>query len=225
MTTTTTNDQEQTTMAQETQVMESTISTRFCDSCDSKANKHKKNCLKHGKEQLKSPEQPSEPQDDFTKEALETFKLGISRIGQLETIISALSLKVETLEESLKKNTNVEFERELKKTSSERVELSATEQTLYGASAPNRLHEIVGKVLGVDFMVYAKSDERLPQTFITVHVPSRLAENSKPKDLRSRMIPNVAIEHELKKFCELIKKNIFRQFQAMQSGSPEFLIN
>lgn len=191
-----------------------------CDECESKGARHKKGCSKDGKPA------PRTAQDNFLTEVMENFSLAIQRMDGLEKIVTAFQNQLATLEESIKKGSNVEFERELKNSApKEKLVLSAAQQATYGTDAPARMVETVNKVLGVDFTVLALMDGKLPQTFITIVVPKRLAEKNASGDLdfRSRMIPNVVIEHELKRFCEAVKRNIFRQF-ASQASAPEFFI-
>jgi BMFP domain-containing protein YqiC len=117
---------------------------------------------------------------------------------------------------------DAEFEKSLKKVEGAKQDLTSAEREWFGDEAPLGLKRISNKILGADFIVYAKPNDVLPNTLVTVLCPERLS--GKAKDFRSFTVKNISVEQDARKWFEKVKTAIHRDFLSKQKGAPMFLI-
>lgn len=151
------------------------------------------------------------------------------RMDRHEELLKGVYNKIDRLLDEVKdvklrtEGKDIEFERALRAAKETIPELTKSQAEIFGTIAPQALRDIVEQVLGTDFGAYTRSERALPTTFFTLLVPKRLS--GMEMDFRSQSISNASPEADVKKWCEKVKSNIFRQFTLQNTGTPRFLIN
>lgn len=144
-------------------------------------------------------------------------------LTQFNSKMDAVVARVDTVE-AVMKGEDAGFEKSLKGAvaGSEPKILSKSESEIRGTLASTEIQDMVHRVLGSDCHAYIKSDNVLPQSFLSLLVPERLS--GVKDDYRSRQINNASAGSDVKKWCETVKSNLFRQYVREDKGTPDFRI-
>lgn len=164
---------------------------------------------------------------DKFQELLEIINFSNGRVDKLEAIAAAIYSKLDSLNKEfaevkdLATGKNPEFEKKLRTECGKSVTLNESQRTVYGEPISDRLHEIVKSVLGADVASFIKPDPAIPASLFTLLLPKRLS--GFDMDFRSCTVMNAAIEADVKKWCEKVKSNLYRQYASQSKGTPNFL--
>ncbi len=114
------------------------------------------------------------------------------------------------------------FDNALNKQGSEPLVLNKSQAEQYGSLGGQELQDITHKVLGSDCHAFIKSDPVLPKSFLSIWVSDRLTGGG--SNWRTRQINNASAGADAKKWCEMVKSNLFKQYSRESKGTPDFRI-
>lgn len=157
---------------------------------------------------------------EYTLKRIESMEQSLVGFGSK---LDGLVGRMDTIE-AVMKGEDAGFEKALKDSNPDNAPrvLSKDESGVRGTLAGVELQEVVHKVLGSDCHAYVLSDAVLPKSFLSILIPERLS--GIKNDFRSKQINNASASSDTKKWCELVKSNLFRQYAHTDKGAPEFRI-
>lgn len=163
--------------------------------------------------------------DKETKAVLEFL---IKRLDSFEESMTSINGRIDGVKERLDdldaqvRGEESGFDSVLRKEGSDPLVLNKSQQEQYGTLGGQELQDITHKVLGSDCHAFIKSDAILPRSFLSIYVSDRLTGGG--SNWRTRQINNASAGQDAKKWCEMVKSNLFKQYSRENKGAPEFRI-